>query len=475
MSVGSSILAPLCGQSCGTHLLPCRFPSWQIAHWILTHNTTLNLKGIAAGNACWGGSANSVDCNGPNEDRNDVRLFYGKALISKKLHDATAAACKWDAVAPAVTLATSDADHCHELIKEVHEVVGPHNIYNLYDNCPGAAAAAEDVALGQEAPSALELKQRLRNRLLPGQSHGAPISWPPQSSPHSADTLEPAAAVAAPPVTKTGGYAWSCGGMSATAAWIGRADVRAALHLKDASGSRFSYKTSGPASITLWPFLARHIRVLIYNGDADVPPAAVHSRAVPPAAAQPSPLPPIPARCRPPTTADLDPGPCCVRRLYGQPPPIPTSASPRAPPQACVPYIGNEEWISELETGGALSEKEPWRPWYAAGGGKLAFKPPAGYVTTYTVAGAPGLDFSFATIRLAGHMVHQLLPPVGQACTPCRHSRLLSRRATARVCCSCRARRARRARRALACERARVRGPACGRVRVLAGIYRTCS
>ena len=30
---------------------------------------------------------------------------------------------------------------------------------------------------------------------------------------------------------------------------------------------------------------------------------------------------------------------------------------------ACVPYIGNEEWIASLETSGVLAEKEAWRPW----------------------------------------------------------------------------------------------------------------
>jgi hypothetical protein len=60
-----------------------------IANYILTHapfNSTLNLKGIAAGNACWGGSATSVSCNGPNSERNDLEMYYGKGLISKKLY-----------------------------------------------------------------------------------------------------------------------------------------------------------------------------------------------------------------------------------------------------------------------------------------------------------------------------------------------------------------------------------------------------
>ena len=63
---------------------PCAH-SPNIAHYILTHdkfNTSLPLKGIAAGNACWGGDATSVNCNGPNEEKNDLNLFHGKGLIS---------------------------------------------------------------------------------------------------------------------------------------------------------------------------------------------------------------------------------------------------------------------------------------------------------------------------------------------------------------------------------------------------------
>ena len=30
-----------------------------------------------------------------------------------------------------------------------------------------------------------------------------------------------------------------------------------------------------------------------------------------------------------------------------------------------MPYIGNEEWITSLETSGVLTEKDAWRPWYA--------------------------------------------------------------------------------------------------------------
>ena len=73
-----------------------------------------------------------------------------------------------------------------------------------------------------------------------------------------------------------------------------------------------------------------------------------------------------------------------------------------------MPYVGNEEWIGSLEVKGILSEKQAWRPWYTEKGG--GGKPPAGYATTYDVKGAPDFDFSFVTIRLAGHMVPSKTP-----------------------------------------------------------------
>ena len=320
-----------------------------IANWILTNspfNTTLNLKGIAAGNACWGGDATNVQCNGPHEEQNDVELFYNKALISKKLYKAAHEACKW---APTASSSSSwsgasggESIECAKTLAEVHEAVGPHNIYNLYDNCPASLLLSDQEA--GLAPRAL--KQLLRKRALPGAQSGAPSADEADGSaiPSPVESEDGSHLRAA--VAKTGGYAWSCGGMQATAKWITTPAVQAALHLKAGSGSRFRYDLSGPASITLWPFLATHIRVLIYNGDAD----------------------------------------------------------------ACVPYIGNAEWIEALEERGVLKEKQAWRPWYVGTKGRLGGKPPAGYVTSYDVTGAPDFDFSFATIRLAGHMVPTFMP-----------------------------------------------------------------
>jgi len=79
-------------------------------------------------------------------------------------------------------------------------------------------------------------------------------------------------------------------------------DVKRALHLDGtrAGASQLSYSGSGIASITLYPVLVRKIHAMIYNGDAD----------------------------------------------------------------PCVPYIENEEWISQLESQGVLKEKGAWPSWF---------------------------------------------------------------------------------------------------------------
>lgn len=141
-------------------------------------------------------------------------------------------------------------------------------------------------------------------------------------------------------------YDWACGGPYVAADYLTKPDVETALHLKQPGRSRFSYHSSGPASITLWPFLAKSLRVLIYNGDAD----------------------------------------------------------------ACVPYKGNEEWITGLEAQGLLNEKEAWRPWYTGNKDRA----PSGYATKYSVAGS-AQELNFVTIRLAGHMVPTFQPAAGFA------------------------------------------------------------
>lgn len=266
----------------------------------------VNLKGFAVGNACWGGDENTVECNGPNVQRNDVDLYYGKGLVAKKLRDQIYTACGWNGASP--------TQQCQTLMRQMDQEVGPHNIYNIYDNCP---RGYYDQLLSS-GKSMGWLRRALRDAM-----------------PNSLTDERPG--------LLGGGYDWDCtGGAQGAAMWIQQDEVRSALHLGNYHMSAFRYDRSGPASITLYPQLVKKYRILVYNGDAD----------------------------------------------------------------ACVPYKGNEEWTTGLAAKGLLSEKSAWHPWYAAG---AAAHIPAGYATTYTVPSA-AVDFSFVTIRLAGHMVPTFQP-----------------------------------------------------------------
>jgi len=281
-----------------------------IAHYIVNNEpfkSGLNLKGLALGNACWGGDAHSVACNGPNSERNDVELYFGKGLFSPKLYKQIQAACKFP---------DTNGLKCQALLLEMRRQVGPHDVYNIYDNCP-----ATNDFLDRTGKDMTWLLTTLREGMAdPAGTH---------------ETL----------TQMNGGYPYHCKSINGISQWLVRDDVRKALNLADATpgASGFAYSSSGPASVTLYPELVKKLRILIFNGDAD----------------------------------------------------------------SCVPYIGNEEWIGNLESQGVLKEKSPWTPWYTSNKAT-----PAGYVTKYEIPEAD-TDFSFVTVRLSGHMVPEFRPEAG--------------------------------------------------------------
>ena len=384
----------LSGESYAGQYLP------NIAYWMLNSDTNANqqispaknLRGIAVGNGCWGGDENTVICNGIHSEQNDLDMYWGKGLISKKLYDQTYAACGYehDTTSPSPFLSQKGKSaaaetgnvlnlDCEYLLEQCSAAVGTHNVYNIYDNCEDVLDLTAATMHGS-GKSMRWLKRRLRDRLSASSSEaleaidrelaaaaskgGVEVgSTAAPTSRTSAATIALEGTSAVPPLTQ-GGFQWGCNQMNLMAAYLARADVMEALHLTGGiEPSSFRYKSSGPASITLYPTLATQIRVLIYNGDAD----------------------------------------------------------------ACVPYKGNEEWTAQLEAEGVLVEKAPWHPWTVDSDAV-----PAGYATTYSVPGAPsrkkgngsaknpansmswtlpeGGDFAFITIRLAGHMVPAYQP-----------------------------------------------------------------
>ena len=92
----------------------------------------LLLRGIAVGNGCWGGDADHVSCNGAHEDQMDAALYHGKGLLSQKLYDEVTKACPENSA--------RESKACYMALSKMDKAVGPHNVYNVYDNCPGGAA-----------------------------------------------------------------------------------------------------------------------------------------------------------------------------------------------------------------------------------------------------------------------------------------------------------------------------------------------
>lgn len=309
----------LTGESYAGQYLP------NIATYILNSpfKQQLNLKGIMVGNGCWGGTANSVECNGPNAEQNDIDMYYGKGLISKKLYENVYSVCPFP---------KTESQACTTALGEASDSVGPHNIYNIYDNCPNTAELLE-----RTGQSMWWLKKKMRAQLDNGVNRTS--SSVADSHRHMQHYLGDEQVE-----VNGGGYEWGCDGIHALGSWMEVADVQKALHIQQPFAGNFNYKTSGPASQLLYPNLVKEIRVMIYNGDAD----------------------------------------------------------------NCVPYKGNEEWTTDLAAKGTVKENKAWHPWFVKDDTSKG-SVPAGYATTYTVPGT-ALDFSFVTIRLAGHMVPAFQP-----------------------------------------------------------------
>ena len=160
-----------------------------------------------------------------------VELYHGKGLMSTKLYKEIYAACDWPTISEA----------CDALLDQSSKAVGPHNVYDIYDNCP----RTRDYLAQQGNKTMRWLLTKLRAEMNDQSFEDGLLG---------------------------GGYEWSCGDTyppGAVSPWFARQDVQQALHLGRPGLSGFNYHTSGPASVTLYPELVKKLRVLIYNGDAD--------------------------------------------------------------------------------------------------------------------------------------------------------------------------------------------------------------
>ena len=94
-------------------------------------------------------------------EQNDVDAYYGKGLISKRQHESVYEACNFTDSANRLRVENDVGMSlkCAFELEKISTVVGPHNIYNIYDNCPQAARL-----LQTQGKSMRWLKNKLRAR-----------------------------------------------------------------------------------------------------------------------------------------------------------------------------------------------------------------------------------------------------------------------------------------------------------------------
>lgn len=99
----------------------------------------------------------------------------------------------------------------------MHKGVGPHNVYNIYDNCPG---------YGPEQEKSLE--KWLEHT-------GKSMRWLRRFLQRPEHLANPAIAHAQLKAMG-GGYDWTCGQFAAIPKYFKRDDVKKALHLPEENG-----------------------------------------------------------------------------------------------------------------------------------------------------------------------------------------------------------------------------------------------
>lgn len=174
------------------------------------------LTGIAVGNGCTGSEVGS--CGGEG-DRFRTEYLLGQAFVPQGLKDKIRGACDW----------SSETTECRSLISEMHQTIGHVNLYNVYGECISGSAAQEYGQLHSKAP------------------------WTPGR-----------------------GGPDACIDSIAASAYFNREDVIEASHVKKqpfnwaVCGNQIRYRSTRPnLPRDTYPFLVKHIKVTIYNGDWD--------------------------------------------------------------------------------------------------------------------------------------------------------------------------------------------------------------
>jgi carboxypeptidase C (cathepsin A) len=274
-----------------------------LAEQIMNRSTTINLKGLAIGDGCWGNTVGTCDFNSGDALRISTNFYHGHAMVSEVLFQQIIAACG---------NFTQLSAQCESLINQMNNELGQYDVYNVYDECGNDHLSFLDLFSKNKETGHYYLKAFSKDM-------DEVNAW-------LASRQRPSSLLGA-------NNDYTCGGEAAMNAYLADPSVRAAIHVRsDNPGQR--YTKTATNLLPLYKTLVQKYRVLIYSGDAD----------------------------------------------------------------ACVPYYGTEEWTQGL----GFPVTEDWRPWTSQF--NSGFSGTAGYVTKFTN------DFTFLTIKGAGHMVPTYKP-----------------------------------------------------------------
>jgi len=268
------------------------------------------LKGIAVGNGCTGTEL-GICGSGDQGTYYEWSYLLGTAFIDKDLKAAINAACDWKAAAENKRNALSA--QCTHLLVAASKEIANVNMYNIYGDCANGDSCSNFENVLTNNPRPLH-KAPLGARYTP---------FGPQA----------------------------CIDSRSTSAYLNRADVMAAIHVRDpgfcwtvcGTARGWSYQsTRGNLPRDTYPALVDNYRVLIFNGDWD----------------------------------------------------------------ACVPFTDNEAWTENM----GYEVKNPWHLWtYTSTAGEE--NQVAGYATTYVTGSSnPVSSFTFATVRGGRHEVPESAP-----------------------------------------------------------------
>lgn len=343
----------------------------QLAKQIVLHNggggqPVVQLRGIAVGNGVLGhawlnpaGTAFSY----PRELQVYIPFYRGHALISAGAAAAVAAACP-NASDPA------PPEACYKAIEAAHDEIGPVDVYNVLRPC-----GPNSVTRSRGSSSDSDGSEDLR----------APYSVLPPRRGESQDdaaatTVDAAAAGAGAGAAGSSSYGTygpvTCLGGTALAAYLNQPDVQAALHVKadlrpwqvcgGTTGWNYT-RTEQDQRLDTYPLLlSNNITVLIFNGDQD----------------------------------------------------------------ACIPHTDNELWTGLFAGATGMVRSAAWHPWISPEDGGVG-----GYATHWSsppnppsppsppsssqpsqpslpspLGGGAWANFSFVTVKGAGHMVATYTP-----------------------------------------------------------------